>query len=272
MQHVNGVPVYSDDPTLYYSGLEHEPTWFSAQGGVYRCTSRHAPYTEVAIKKYLVEETDLYPDLFVMPKELVENEIYTMTKCVHNNILKLQGVYLHQEFVYLIMPYCTGGSLQQYVFDHHLTIGQLVHIITSVSDKVSVCHAYLLYNVQIASGLAEIHRHGYIHRDIKCDNIFLMQETNEIVIGKSVNRPFMMDDYSFNAIVGDFGVVSISPAADSNVEEAGVVLFWSPELVQRKIVNRKVDIWALGIVILEILNGGKAPYEDDRLDEEEVKF
>ena len=72
--------------------------------------------------------------------------------------------------------------------------------------------------------------------------------------------------------VGDFGVVSISPAADSNVEEAGVVLFWSPELVQRKIVNRKVDIWALGIVILEILNGGKAPYEDDRLDEEEVKF
>lgn len=135
MQHVNGVPVYSDDPTLYYSGLEHEPTWFSAQGGVYRCTSRHAPYTEVAIKKYLVEETDLYPDLFVMPKELVENEIYTMTKCVHDNILKLQGVYLHQEFVYLIMPYCTGGSLQQYVFDHHLTIGQLVHIITSVGDK-----------------------------------------------------------------------------------------------------------------------------------------
>ncbi|KAI7884822.1 kinase-like protein [Lichtheimia hyalospora FSU 10163] len=235
MQHVNGVPVYSDDPTLYYNGLDNEPTWFSAQGGVYRCKTRHAPYTEVAIKKYLVEETDLYPDLFVMPKELVENEIYTMTKCVHDNILKLKGVYLHQEFVYLIMPYCTGGSLQQYVFDHHLTINQLVHIITS-----------------IASGLAQIHRHGYIHRDIKCDNIFLMQETNEIVIG-------------------DFGVVSISPAADSNVEEAGVVLFWSPELVQRKIVNRKVDIWALGIVILEILNGGKAPYEDDRLDEEEIK-
>ena len=139
MQHVNGVPVYSDDPTLYYNGLDNEPTWFSAQGGVYRCKSRHAPYTEVAIKKYLVEETDLYPDLFVMPKELVENEIYTMTKCVHDNILKLEGVYLHQEFVYLIMPYCTGGSLQQYVFDHHLTISQLVHIITSVG---TVCHAY----------------------------------------------------------------------------------------------------------------------------------
>lgn len=72
-------------------------------------------------------------------------------------------------------------------------------------------------------------------------------------------------------MLGDFGVVSISPAADSAVEEAGVVLFWSPELVQQKIVNHKVDVWALGIVILEVLNGGKAPYEDEKLDEEEVK-
>ena len=67
-------------------------------------------------------------------------------------------------------------------------------------------------------------------------------------------------------------MVSISPAADSSVEEAGVVLFWSPELVQQQIVNHKVDVWALGIVILEVLNGGKAPYEDDKFDEEDVKY
>lgn len=100
-----------------------------------------------------------------------------------------------------------------------------------------------------------------------------MQETNEIFIGKELGFLLLsLMITHWRCCAGDFGVVSISPAADSNVEEAGVVLFWSPELVQRKIVNRKVDIWALGIVILEILNGGKAPYEDDRLDEEEVKF
>jgi serine/threonine protein kinase len=48
------------------------------------------------------------------------------------------------------------------------------------------------------------------------------------------------------------------------------VLFWSPELVLQKIVNHKVDIWALGIVILEVLNSGKAPYEDEKLEEDEV--
>ncbi|KAI9306587.1 kinase-like domain-containing protein, partial [Cunninghamella echinulata] len=133
------------------------------------------------------------------------------------------------------MPLCAGGSLQQFVFEHHLTIGQLVHIVTS-----------------IAAGLEEIHRHGYIHRDIKCDNIFLDIEANDVVIG-------------------DFGVVSITPAADSSQEEAGVVLFWAPELVRGKMVNKKIDIWALGIVILEIINGGRAPYEDEKLDEDEIK-
>ncbi|CAO3652972.1 unnamed protein product [Mucor hiemalis] len=234
MQQVNGVPVFSSDPSLLYYGLDIEPTWFSAQGGVYKCIER-TTNNQVAIKKYLVEEDSPHQDMFVMPKELVENEIYSMTKCLHPNILKLLAVHLHQEFVYLVMPLCTGGSLQQYVFEHHLTVGQLVHIITS-----------------IASGLAKVHSHGYIHRDIKCDNIFLDKENNNIVIG-------------------DFGVVSISPAADSAIEEAGVVLFWSPELVQQQIVNHKVDVWALGIVILEVLNGGKAPYEDDKLDEDEIK-
>lgn len=65
-------------------------------------------------------------------------------------------------------------------------------------------------------------------------------------------------------------MVSISSEADSSIEEAGVVLFWAPELVKKKMVNAKVDIWALGIVILEILNGGKAPYEDESLCEEQV--
>jgi serine/threonine protein kinase len=133
MQQVNGVPVYSSDPSLLYSGLDEEPTWFSAQGGVYKCIERETN-KQVAIKKYLVEEDSPYQDMFVMPKELVENEIYSMTKCLHPNILTLFAVHLHYEFVYLIMPLCTGGSLQQYVFENHVTVGQLVYIINSVSN------------------------------------------------------------------------------------------------------------------------------------------
>jgi serine/threonine protein kinase len=40
--------------------------------------------------------------------------------------------------------------------------------------------------------------------------------------------------------------------------------------VEGRIVDSKIDIWALGIVVMEILNGGKAPYEDEDGSEERV--
>ncbi|KAH8552345.1 kinase-like domain-containing protein [Umbelopsis sp. PMI_123] len=237
MQHVNGIPVYNSDPNRLYEGLKNcKPTWYSAQGGVYRCRQQMSPNKLIAIKKYYVAETQEDPNAFIMPRDLVENEIYAMTRCApHQNILELLSVHLHQECIYLVMPLCTGGSLQEYVFENRITVGQLVYILQA-----------------LVSGLHEIHRHGYIHRDIKCDNIFLTRETNEIVIG-------------------DFGVVSIQPTADSAAEEAGVVLFWAPEAVEGKVVDNKIDIWALGIVIMEILNGGKAPYEDEDGSEDRIK-
>ena len=88
---------------------------------------------------------------------------------------------------------------------------------------------------------------------------FLDSDTNSIVIGIVIFWPalFLFAHHCNHVLLflGDFGVISITPTADSKVEEAGVVLFWSPELVQQRIVNHKIDIWALGIVILEILNG-----------------
>ncbi|KAI8576640.1 hypothetical protein K450DRAFT_283297 [Umbelopsis ramanniana AG] len=237
MQHVNGIPVYNSDPNRLYEGLKScKPTWYSAQGGVYRCRQQMSPKKLIAIKKYYVAESQDDPNAFIMPRDLVENEIYAMTRCApHQNILELLSVHLHQECIYLVMPLCTGGSLQEYVFENRITVGQLVYILQA-----------------LVSGLHEIHRHGYIHRDIKCDNIFLTKETNDVVIG-------------------DFGVVSIQPTADSSLEEAGVVLFWAPEAVEGRIVDSKIDIWALGIVVMEILNGGKAPYEDEDGSEDRIK-
>ncbi|RUS12864.1 kinase-like domain-containing protein [Endogone sp. FLAS-F59071] len=200
---VNGVPIYFSDPRRHYHGISAKtPTWFSAQGGVYRCREAGGLRQNVAIKKYLVvEKENQDPETFVMPKELVENEIYTMTKCApHPNILRLHGVHIYKDHIFLVMPLCDGGSLQQYCFDNRVSLSQMVFILKGVSD---------------------------------------------------------------------FGVISMNPTADSSVEEAGVMLFWAPEVCEGKIINRKADIWALGIVVLEMLNGGKAPYEDDHMEEED---
>jgi serine/threonine protein kinase len=144
MQHVNGIPVYDSDPNRLYEGLRnYKPTWYSAQGGVYRCRQKMSPKALIAIKKYHVEESQDDPHAFIMPRDLVENEIYAMTRCEpHPNILKLLSVHLHQECIYLIMPLCTGGSMQEYVFENRITVGQLVYILRAVC---TVCfhHCYV---------------------------------------------------------------------------------------------------------------------------------
>jgi serine/threonine protein kinase len=134
MQHVNGIPVYNSDPNRLYEGLKNcKPTWYSAQGGVYRCRQQMSPKKLIAVKKYYVAESQDDPNAFIMPRDLVENEIYAMTRCApHQNILELLSVHLHQECIYLVMPLCTGGSLQEYVFENRITVGQLVYILQAV--------------------------------------------------------------------------------------------------------------------------------------------
>ncbi|RUO95292.1 kinase-like domain-containing protein, partial [Jimgerdemannia flammicorona] len=106
---------------------------------------------------------------------------------------------------------------------------------------------------QLVAGLAEIHKRGWIHRNIKCENVFL-SEDNTIVIG-------------------DFGFSSLKPTIieKPSSEEVGDILFWAPEICKGNPINQKVDIWALGIVVLEIINFGKAPYEGDHLEKGELK-
>ncbi|RUO96499.1 kinase-like domain-containing protein, partial [Jimgerdemannia flammicorona] len=119
---------------------------------------------------------------------------------------------------------------------------------------------------QLVAGLAEIHKRGWIHRNIKCENVFL-GEDNTIVIGKYLAHLFHPDK------PGDFGFTSLNPTIieKPSSEEVGDILFWAPEICKGNPINQKVDIWALGIVVLEIINFGKAPYEGDHLEKGELK-
>ncbi|RUP44937.1 kinase-like domain-containing protein [Jimgerdemannia flammicorona] len=228
-QFLYGVPVYYFNPQSVYEGLSViNPTWPSAQGCVYCCREAGGERRSVVIKKYLFIE-------YETSTELIENEIYIMAKCApHPNILQLQSIYIYDSYIFLVTPFCDGGTLHQYCIDNHVTLPQMAFILKG-----------------LVSGLSEIHKNDGIHRDIKCENVFLGKD-NTIVIG-------------------DFGVSSLKPTVDSSVEKAGVILFWAPEVCECKKIDLKADIWALGIVVLEMLNHGKAPYEDNGLEDEEIK-
>ena len=129
---------------------------------------------------------------------------------------------------YLVMRYMQGGSLDDRLEKGPMQVGEILNIIE-----------------RIASALSEAHSQGIIHRDLKPGNI--------------------MFDHQNNAYLGDFGIAKLKEATVSFTGSAiiGTPAYMSPEQVHGdKEIDGRSDVYALGIILFEMLTGQK-PYKAD---------
>ena len=98
---------------------------------------------------------------------------------------------------------------------------------------------YLIYS--ICSGLKYVHSKGIVHDDLKCDNILLSDE----------KRYYIGRYYYPSPKLADFGLGQFHP----NDIAAGTPGFIAPEIYKGSVLNFKTDIFALGMVMFEILSG-----------------
>ncbi len=132
------------------------------------------------------------------------------------------------DMAYLVMEYLPGITLRELLREQKRL---------SVAQTVTIMDAVL-------SGLAAAHRAGIVHRDVKPENV-LLAEDGRIKIG-------------------DFGLARATTANTSSGQLLlGTIAYIAPELVTRGTADARSDIYALGIMLYEMLTG-EQPYKGEQ--------
>lgn len=156
-------------------------------------------------------------------------EAETMSRLKHDNIVKLIGYIEDGDGAYIIMEYVEGKDLNKYIKNE---TGPMP------TDKA------LPLMIQILNAFAFAHQHDVIHRDIKPSNILLTKDGQIKII--------------------DFGIAKVTSEADRKLTKTGLqmgaVYYMSPEQVKGKTVDKRSDIYSLGVTFFQMVTG-QSPYE-----------
>ncbi|HZI49425.1 MAG TPA: protein kinase [Pyrinomonadaceae bacterium] len=154
----------------------------------------------------------------------------------HGNILTVYEVGESDATHFIATEYIDGQTLRELIADDRLTLGETLDIVA-----------------QLLNGLSAAHAAGIIHRDIKPDNVMRRKDGMIKIL-----------DFGIAKLVEGFASETSTLTSRGNITshtELGAVLgtiaYVSPEQARGLVVDERSDVWSVGVVLYEMLAGGK---------------
>lgn len=157
-----------------------------------------------------------------------KNESKAISLLSHPNIVKVFDVSITERVQYLVMEYIDGITLKEFITQRGVLPWQdAVHFI-----------------IQILKALQHAHDMGVVHRDIKPQNIMLLEDGSIKVM--------------------DFGIARLSRSQQRTMTDKaiGSVHYISPEQAKGDVTDAKTDIYSAGVILFEMLTG-QLPFQAD---------
>ena len=159
-----------------------------------------------------------------------QREAKALASLQHPHIVRFYGLEKEDLQVFLVMDYIEGATLREHIAragKNGLPLARVREVLRDVCAALNYAHSQ-----------------GLLHCDIKAGNILLEKG------GK--------------AYLTDFGIARLSDAATATLVGAGTPAYMAPELVRGEEPSPQTDIYALGVVLYEMLTGGERPFTGEQ--------
>ena len=183
---------------------------------------------DVAVK--VIRTENLAPSILENALIRFEREAKSLAKLTHSNIVKVLDYGEYEGKPWLVMPYLPGGTLKQKLHGKPIQYQEAAFVL-----------------IPIARALAYAHQQGMVHRDVKPSNILITQAGDP-----------MLTDFGIAKIIDEEATLDLTGTSAT----IGTPEYMAPEQATSKNVDHRADIYALGIVLFEMVTGRK-PYQAD---------
>jgi serine/threonine protein kinase len=155
--------------------------------------------------------------------KLLQNEILISLFLKHPNVVKTYEIFEDNENIYFVMEYIKGLTLGEFISNYKLNskiiknlLIQILNAILYFHNKIKICH-----------------------RDLKSNNIM-------VILNKNKEIKIKIIDFGFSCYINNINKMK---------ENLGTINYTAPEILQGISYNNKIDIWSVGIILLDMILG-----------------